>query len=247
MAKDQIFVRPLQTVGDFVFDEAVVDVFSDMIARSVPGYSSVLAMTIELAEQYAVPGSNVYDLGCSLGAASIPISARVPSGVEIYAVDSSPAMIAKFRERLSDRQSVDNHLSARIHVIEDDVAQVRMENASFVVMNFTLQFVPLERRNALIGRIAEAIRPGGAFVLSEKIRFENPNQQELMTELHHAFKRAHGYSDLEIAQKRSALENTLIAESVAQHQRRLLSAGFQSASPWFQCFNFASFIATKAN
>ena len=39
--------------------------------------------------------------------------------------------------------------------------------------------------------------PGGALVLSEKLAFEDPREQELLGELHHEFKAQQGYSALE--------------------------------------------------
>ena len=118
-------------------------------------------------------------------------------------------------------------------------------DASVVVFNFTLQFIPPAQRDALLARIGSAMRPGGVLVLSEKIRFEDEHLQALNTDLHHAFKRANGYSDLEISQKRSALENVLVPETIATHQQRLRNAGFTSVDVWFQCFNFASLVAIK--
>ena len=58
-----------------------------------------------------------------------------------------------------------------------------------------------------------------------------------MTDLHHEFKRAQGYSDLEIAQKRASLENVLVPNTVDQHIERLLAAGFESARLYIRCFN----------
>ena len=114
-----------------------------------------------------------------------------------------------------------------------------------VVLNFTLQFVPEDQRQSLCQRISDAMLPGGILILSEKIKFADPHLQELNTDLHHAFKRANGYSDLEVAQKRSALENVLIPETLGKHQQRLKDCGFSSVDVWFQCFNFASMVAVK--
>ena len=77
------------------------------------------------------------------------------------------------------------------------------------------------------------------------LRFEDTLQQALQTDLHHTFKKAQGYSDLEITQKPSALENVLLAETFSTHQQRLKNAGLSSAEIWFQYFNFASMIALK--
>ncbi|RMF43138.1 MAG: carboxy-S-adenosyl-L-methionine synthase CmoA, partial [Planctomycetota bacterium] len=137
------------------------------------------------------------------------------------------------------------HPLAPIDVRLEDVRHTEITNASLVIMNLTLQFIPLEDRGDLIQRIHEGLLPGGALLLSEKVRFDDPATQYWMTELHHDFKRAQGYSDLEIAQKRQALENTLLPETVAAHQQRLINAGFAIAPVWFQCFNFVSLLAIK--
>jgi tRNA (cmo5U34)-methyltransferase len=127
----------------------------------------------------------------------------------------------------------------------DDICTVDIENASVAVLNFTLQFVPIEQRETLLARIGANMHRGGILVLSEKIRFEDEHLQQLNTDLHHTFKRANGYSDLEISQKRSALENVLLPETIASHTERLRRAGFTSVDVWFQCFNFASLVAIR--
>jgi tRNA (cmo5U34)-methyltransferase len=117
------------------------------------------------------------------------------------------------------------------------------DNASLVTLNFTLQFIPLAQRSLLLSRIHAGLRPGGILILSEKIRFDDPQEEQLQIEMHHAFKRANGYNDLEISQKRSALDNVLIPETLEQHRTRLKQAGFRRADLWFQCFNFVSLVA----
>ena len=133
----------------------------------------------------------------------------------------------------------------RVTLEEGDVAEMAFAPCSMAVLNFTLQFIAPQKRDALIQRLAEATVPGGILVLSEKIRFADPHLQELNTQLHHEFKRANGYSDMEIAQKRSALEQVLIPETLDSHRQRLKGAGFASIDVWFQCFNFASLVAIK--
>lgn len=246
MSEDRIYSMPLERVGDFQFDERVVEVFPDMIARSVPGYGSILAMTGELAEEYAQPGSNIYDLGCSLGAATLLVRPRVPADCRIEAIDSSSAMVSRLRKILDDHDNANpSALGCEVRVNEADVREVAIERASFAILNFTLQFIDLKERSDLLQRIADGLLPGGALVLSEKVHFEGEAQQALMTDLHHAFKRANGYSNLEIAQKRSALENTLVTETIETHTRRLQDVGFSSVSMWFQCFNFVSILAIR--
>ena len=240
MPLDRIYALPLDRVGDFTFDDDVADVFPDMIARSVPGYASVLSMTAELAQRYATPGSNVYDLGCSLGSSTILMRSKIPVDIPILAVDSSVAMVSRLRRLVNAKPEL-----CHIRVIESDIRDVAISNASFVVLNYTLQFIDPTERDDLVQEIFHGMVSGGALVLSEKIRFDDPHTQRVMVDLHHNFKRAHGYSELEIAQKRTALEKTLIPESIEGHCDRLRSAGFATVCPWFQCFNFASILAVK--
>lgn len=239
--KDAIYARPLATIVDFRFDDNVASVFPDMIQRSVPGYSTIIAMTGVMAERYAQEGSLCYDLGSSLGASTLAMRRQLDDRrCRIIAVDNSTAMQRRCREILAQ----DTHQTP-VELVEADIRDVEMTNASVVVMNFTLQFIPVEQRGALLSDIYRGINPGGILILSEKIHFEDPHLQALNTDLHHAFKKANGYSELEISQKRSALDNVLLPETLAEHQGRLKAAGFNSVDVWFQCFNFASLVAVK--
>lgn len=241
MTQDRIYSVPLHHVGDFEFDDAVADVFPDMIRRSVPGYASMLSMIAQTAERYSQPSTALYDLGCSLGAGTLLLQQNAAVGCQVVAVDSSAAMISKLQTRLAEGNTTDTPVRA----VQADIREVAINNASVVVLNLTLQFLPPNERTALIQKVGAGMLPGGALLLSEKICFEDAAQQELMTNLHHDFKRAHGYSDLEIAQKRTAIENRLVPETLATHVARLRDAGLGSVAPWFQCFNFASILAVK--
>lgn len=239
--KDTLYAQAHGRVDGFRFDDKVVAVFPDMIQRSVPGYATIVGMIGQIAERYAQHDTCCYDLGCSLGAATLAMRHGIgDKHCTIIGVDNSPEMIARCKEHVQ----VDS-ASAVVELIESDINQVVLKPASVVVLNFTLQFLPIESRSTLLKRIANALVPGGVLILSEKLAFNEPRHHELMIELHHNFKRAQGYSDLEIAQKRQAIENVLIPESFPTHRQRLESAGFSSVELWFQCFNFSSMIAFK--
>ena len=241
MTRDDIYSLPLNQVGSFAFDEQVVRVFPDMIARSVPGYASILSMIEQLSSRFVRPGTTVWDLGCSLGAATRLIRRQAPPDCTIHAVDNSPAMIQRLQSIL--KETLDGGCGVELH--EADLRDVEVRDASFVVLNLTLQFLPPAERQHVIDNIFRGLLPGGALLLSEKICFDEPTQQHLMTELHHDFKRAHGYSDLEVAQKRTAIENRLIPETLDAQINRLKNSGFTTVAPWFQCFNFVSILAVK--
>lgn len=238
---DTIYANPLAEVSQFAFDEKVVDVFPDMIKRSVPGYATIINMIGQLAGRYAQTGSRCYDLGSSLGAATLAMRHSIQAAnCKIIGVDNSAAMIQRCGQVIAADSG-----EIPVELIEAEIQNVDIQHASVVVLNFTLQFIPIDERLAVLRNIHDGLLPNGVLILSEKVAFEDNTHQELMIELHHNFKRANGYSDLEIAQKRAAIENYLIPETLATHRQRLREAGFHSVDVWFQCFNFASLIAIK--
>lgn len=238
---DNLFSKPLGKIEKFSFDKAVVDVFPDMIRRSVPGYETILAHCGELAARYVQAESTCYDLGCSLGATSLAMRSRINvNNAKIVSVDNSQAMLSKLSKIL---ESIPSRIQTEL--VNQDVCECNIDNASMVVLNFTLQFVPKNKRRALIEKIYNGLNPGGCLVISEKLHFEPESLNWLLSDLHHQFKSSQGYSDLEISQKRDSLENVLIPETLDTHIQRLNSCGFKSASPWFQCFNFCSLVAIK--
>ncbi|MFT6389215.1 MAG: tRNA (cmo5U34)-methyltransferase [Cellvibrionaceae bacterium] len=242
---DTVYADPLATIEQFRFDDKVAAVFADMIKRSVPGYSTILNMIGDITERYVQDNSQCYDLGCSLGAATLAMRHKLAaSGCQIISIDNSPAMIERCRHTIElDTNSKPSLTPVELYCCNIDAIDIT--NASIVVLNFTLQFIPLEQRQTIIQSIYDGLLPGGILLLSEKVMFEDEPHQQLLTDLYHNFKRNNGYSNLEIAQKRTALEDFLQPETIDTHKQRLKSAGFASADVWFQCLTFASVIAIK--
>ncbi|SDH05121.1 tRNA (cmo5U34)-methyltransferase [Vibrio xiamenensis] len=239
--KDNIFSAPIDKIGDFTFDERVAEVFPDMIQRSVPGYSNIISAIGMLAERFAKPNTNIYDLGCSLGAATLSMRRHIEQeGCKIFAIDNSSAMVERCKLHINAYRS-----DTPVEVIEADIRDIEIQDASVVVLNFTLQFLSPDDRFALLSKIYAGLRPGGILILSEKYVFENSTAHELLIDLHHDFKRANGYSELEISQKRNAIENVMRPDSIADHKQRFAQIGFSSYEVWFQCFNFGSMFAIK--
>ncbi|WP_144395116.1 carboxy-S-adenosyl-L-methionine synthase CmoA [Pleionea sediminis] len=238
--KDTIY-RGQQPANPFKFDEKVAAVFPDMIQRSVPGYDNIIHGIQQLAKKFVAANTHCYDLGCSLGAASLAMSQGIEKeNCQVIAIDNSEAMIKRCELFVESY-----HHETPITVACADISDQKIENASMVVLNFTLQFIELEKRQVIIDRIYQGLNPGGVLVLSEKILSPDNLFNQLLIDLHHDFKRANGYSELEISQKRNALENVLVPETIDDHIKRLKQSGFKSADIWQQQFNFCSFIAIK--
>ncbi len=241
MNKDAIYAVPQGLVSDFTFDERVAAVFPDMIKRSVPGYQQMVAYTGLWAERYVQPDSVLYDLGCSLGATIVAMRSQVNEDrCKIVGVDNSAEMLKKCQAILDSDPS-----PIPVDLIEANLQDVPIENASVVVLNFTLQFIDPAERDAVIQSIYDGLLPGGLLIVSEKVVVQDTAWNQLLIDVHHDFKRANGYSDLEIAQKRQAIMDVLIPETVEQHLARIKGAGFVSAEKWFQALNFVSLVGIK--
>ena len=183
--QDTLYASPIASVNSFMFDESVVSVLPDMIQRSVPGYQAIISAIGLLAERYAQEHSVCYDLGCSLGAATLSMRQHIPvPHCKIVAVDNSEAMVKQLKNKIAeDDGAVD------VEIICDDIRGIEIKNASVVVLNFTLQFIPIEDRQVLLRKIYQGLLPGGILILSEKLKFDDPRQQELQTDLHHVFQK----------------------------------------------------------
>jgi len=238
---DLIYSQAHKQVKNFTFDAQVVEVFPDMISRSVPGYNTIIDTIGRLSQHFVQDNSNIYDLGCSLGAATLAMRKGITAqNCKIIGVDNSIDMVKRCKMHVDAFKG-----KTPVNIIEGNIQDINIENASMVVLNFTLQFIEKSQRQALLTKICQGLKPGGLLVLSEKISSDDSVIDNVLIDLHHNFKRDNGYSELEVAQKRSALEKVMLTDSLAVHKERLAQAGFQHASLWFQCFNFTSLIAIK--
>ena len=244
---DRVYAEPRKQTEPFEFNDSVASVFDDMIERSIPGYRSIISQTGMLAAKFSVPDTLCYDLGSSLGAATFSMREQLAAyhknqsnRFSITAIDSSEAMLSRMRTRV---EQDDNPVSVTTELA--DIANYDYKKHSVAVLNFTLQFIPLADRVNTIQAIANNMVSGGALILSEKLIFQDAEQQLLLTSMYENFKRANGYSELEISQKRDALENVLVPETLDTHKARLLDNGFSSVEVWFQCFTFASLVAIR--
>ncbi len=245
MSKDEVFKK---NPGDepFRFDDSVAHVFPDMLQRSIPGYAASLEAIGALAARYVQDDTHCYDLGCSLGAATLAMRQGIQaSACRIVAVDNSVAMTERCKQVILEDDTA-NAPATAVDIVLGDIMDTEITNASMVVLNYTLQFLSVDDRSELMRRVCAGLLPGGLLVLSEKVLDENEHMGELLFDLHHEFKRRNNYSALEISRKRAALENVLVPETVTDHRARLTQAGFEHIAVWLRYFNFVSIIAIKA-
>lgn len=248
--RDSLFTTPLDKYARFSFDEEVVACFPDMIRRSVPGYGQMLAMLSIFAKRHLSFGqmnevgkkiSRIYDLGCSLGAVSFALADKFDAGdIEIRAIDISAPMIARAKGVLGE-----HYPDHDIRFVLADVCEIEFEPCEMIVLNLTLQFLPPKARLPLLKKCYDALNEGGILVLTEKTHLVDEQNDAWQVERYYDFKRANGYSELEISGKRNALENVLVTDTLQVHHERLAQAGFNRSLTWFRLLNFASMIAFK--
>jgi len=239
-AKDEVF-RDVETVADFNFGEKVASVFDDMLERSVPFYGELQRMIGEMATDFAVAGTNVYDLGCSTGNTLLNLESYVAPDVRFIGVDYSEEMLKRCREKLSERG-----LRHPWELVCTDLNQgVSVTNASMVLMVLTLQFVRPLYRDTLIKTILQGLNENGCLILVEKVLGEDSVFNRLFIKYYYELKKRHGYSQMEIAKKREALENVLIPYKLMENREMLLRAGFRYCDVFFKWYNFCGMIAVR--
>lgn len=244
MSEDKVYAQPQDVIKSFVFDRKVADVFDDMVSRSVPFYDEIHRIQTDLAKKFVNDGDVILDLGCSTATTIALLDKNLTeAGTKAHFVgyDNSQAMIEKGQEKIN-KLSIDKK---RVKLKVADLTSVEFPQAQMAVMNYTLQFIEKSERIKLVEKLYNSLRPGGIFVLAEKIICDDDRLDELFVDLYYDFKRRNGYSELEISQKREALENVLVPLRPQDQISLLKVCGFKKVDMLFRWYNFATFIGVK--
>ena len=224
----------------FEFDEDVVRVFDDMVSRSVPLYREVLISATQWTLAYYQPETKIVDIGCSTGTFLEFVGRHLPCQGVLVGIDNASAMVTKAQEKLAQLKPRHD-----VQVFCQSAEAYDFDNCSVVVMNYTLQFLPVKQRQQVLQRIFDGLVPGGLLFLSEKVTSPFPQFQETMTQHYEAFKARNGYAKREIERKKEALENVLIPLTETQLRQRLNRCGFETIDSLIKQHNFMTFVALK--
>lgn len=241
MKQDKIFAKKKAKLSDFHFGKETAVVFDDMLVRSVPFYMEMQRMMGEIASEFAVEGTNLYDLGCSTGTTFLALDPHLPKKVNFVGIDSSEAMLQKARAKLEQ-----SGLGRNYELVCGDLNKsIAIRNASVVVMNLTLQFVRPLYRHKLIRQVADGMNKNGCLLLIEKVLSKDSALNRFFIKYYYEFKKRNGYSQMEISQKREALENVLIPYRTEENMELLLANGFKQCEVFFKWYNFCGIMALK--
>jgi len=240
MTQDTIF-KSADCPNEFTFNRQVVEVFDDMLERSIPCYHQTTGMICSLLQQFCHPGDTVYDLGCSTGTTLLELARQLSDiNLSFIGLDSSEAMIDKAQTK-SKMLSRKSNVSFR----ELDIIDADLNQCGAVLLNYTLQFLRPPVRLNFLKKVYKALRPGGILIVCEKVISHRPVINRAYIDLYLDFKRNQGYSETEIAKKREALENVLVPFSIHENLDLLKESGFAETESFFQWFNFVSFLSVK--
>ncbi len=237
-SRDQIFNSPQENIAPFEFNQKVAAVFDDMVARSIPFYQEIHRLIVDLTHRYYRGRGKVYDLGCSTGTTIELLEKSFgEKAISFVGVDTSAPMLELAKEKCSQVRAVEFLL--------EDMIRVDFKDAEIVIFNYTLQFLKVDKRAELLKKIYNALPSGGCLILSEKIKSPSKKMESCITDLYYDFKRRNGYSELEISQKREALENVLVPLTPKEQLTMLEEVGFREPEMLFRWYNFASYLALK--
>lgn len=240
MSEDRLYALPRPAVSDFNFGTETANVFDDMLHRSVPFYDEVQRMITEIVTDFAVDGTNVYDLGCSTCATFRRLQ-DIDKEVTFIGIDDSTAMLARADAELKRANFSRSYVLRR----QDMHQGLEINNASVVIMCLTLQFVRPLYRERVMQTIYNGMNHQGCLILVEKVLADETLMNRLFIRYYYDMKRRNGYSDTEIAQKREALENVLIPYRLEENTQLLVSAGFRKPEIFFKWYNFSGMLALK--
>lgn len=241
--RDRLFSEARQRIDDFDFGPKTSAVFDDMLDRSVPFYQEIQRMVAEVAVDFAAPDTNIYDLGCSTATTMMQIERGLPAGqkVRFVGIDSSKEML-----EVAERKLAESQFRSEYSLEEGDLnGPILIQNASVVLLVLTLQFVRPLYREHLIQSIYDGLEPNGCLILVEKVLGENSTFNRLFINHYYELKKRNGYSQLEIAQKREALENVLIPYRLEENKELLRGRGFRHIDVFFKWYNFCAMVAMK--
>lgn len=233
--RDRVFTRE-ESMRPFTFNAEVAEAFDDMASRSIPLYREALWLTTQWAREYFIPGTTIYDIGCSTGTQLELLSRYLPD-CDFIGIDKSVPMIDRAQRKLSGRE--------RVRFEAADALRVEYRKSSVIIVNYTLQFLPIRQRTQAVQLWFQALVPGGILIVSDKVRSPEPMVHESMTQFYEEFKELNGYSRTEIERKKEALDKVLVPLSAAEEESLLRETGFAHVETLLRWHQFSTFVAIK--
>jgi len=222
------------------FDSGVTECFEDMLRRSIPQYDVMRRAVFDLTGQYRVRDTAIVDLGASRGDGLEPMLKEWGCYNQWIAVEVSEPMLEVLRQRFSGWIS-----NGVLQVLDTDLTETFPPvDASVVLSVLTLQFIPIECRVQLLQRAFDALRPGGAMIVVEKVLGDTAPLDDVFVALYYGFK-GESYTEDEIQRKRMSLRGVLVPLTAQWNVEMLRRVGFRQVDCFWRWMNFAGWVAVK--
>ena len=222
---------------DFPFGKHA-STFRSHIGSSIPDYAGACKIPSQLAPRFIAADTTVYDFGCSTGEVLHSVcdafGERRP-GVTFHGIDIEPA----FAEQWQKLQAPNLTYSI------GDIRQIEIERASLVISMFTVQFIPVPDKVALLKRIHAGMIDGGCLLIAEKVLAETGRMQDALTFPYYDFKRANGFTADEILDKERSLRGQMTLWTKSEAERTLRKSGFTDVQAIWAHFPFVCWLAFK--
>jgi tRNA (cmo5U34)-methyltransferase len=215
-----------------------------MLVGSIPFYLEQQCMIKEIGKKFCIPGTNIYDLGCSTGTTLINLCREIDKPVRFIGYDNSVPMLKQAKRKIEEHK-LENRIEVRRHDLNGNLAKLSLENASVVTMCWTLQFIRPLRRDNLIKDIYDGLVENGVLVVTEKVLTNSTHMNRFFIDFYYEFKKRNGYSNKEIQNKREALENVLIPYRIDENIEMFRRNGFEIVDIFFLWYNFSGFLCVK--
>jgi tRNA (cmo5U34)-methyltransferase len=215
--------------GGWAFTPEVAEAFPDHVRASVPFYDQIQRLVAELADWLAPDGALIADLGCATGTTAVAITRRHPGrdlSFDLY--DASAAMLeiasASLPAVLADARTWE----------QDLMAPLQHSGADLTLALFTLQFLPMPARAAVLAAARAASAESGALIIAEKIRPEDSRWAEIAHDVSWDWKAVHSVSDEAILAKARALRGVLVPSTFSALEAMITAGGWEPPEVLFR-------------
>jgi tRNA (cmo5U34)-methyltransferase len=232
----------METSNVYEFSFTTIRDFDSHIAQEIRGYETLFTIATGIANTVIATGTNIYDLGCSTGRFLITLAERIAAEADTYRRRYVRFIGIEPNDNFAAYHT--NKPDSVTFVRERITASTQFENASLISSIFTLQFIPIHERQAVIRNVYHGLNPGGVLLLAEKVYAGDPEIERLINDSHFDFKRE--FTDpAQIFAKDVRLRSIMRPLTLQDNVSLLENAGFDRHECFWRVNNFAALIAIK--
>jgi tRNA (cmo5U34)-methyltransferase len=208
---------------DWTFkSQHIANAFDVHVREQLPWYDLITTSITHFGRHYIPMNGHVYDIGASTG--------NIGNALKDILEHRQATFIA-----IEESAEMAKRYSGPGTLIQKDATQVDFEPFDFAVLFLVLMFIPIDRRQDFIKRLASLIKPGGCIIIVDKLNTESGYYGTVSRRLTMQWKLDNGASPDDILKKELSL---------AGYQRPLSKNDLMAvnAHQFFQFGEFAGWV-----